>query len=62
MGTVLEELKHSFGVTMKELSNLRKIGSLPLMKKKLYAELNGKTQESNEIPDKDQSLVFWSGI
>ena len=25
--------------------------------KKLFAELNGQTQESNEIPDADESLV-----
>ena len=30
--------------------------------KKLIAELNGKIQESNEIPDADQSRVFWSSI
>ena len=30
--------------------------------KKLFAELYGKTKESNEIPDADQSRVFWSGI
>ena len=30
--------------------------------KKLFAELNGKIKESNEIPDADQSRVFWSGI
>ena len=29
--------------------------------KNLFAELNGKTKESNEIPDADQSRVFWSG-
>ena len=31
-------------------------------RKKLIAELNGKIQESNEIPDADQSRVFWSSI
>ena len=30
--------------------------------KKLFAELNGKNKESNEIPDSDQSRVFWCGI
>ena len=30
--------------------------------KKLFAELNGKTKDSNEIPDSDQCRVFWSGI
>ena len=30
--------------------------------KKLFASLNGKTKESNEISDADQSRVFWSGI
>ena len=31
--------------------------------KKLFAELNGKTKESNEIPDSDQkNRVFWCGI
>ena len=30
--------------------------------KRLFTELNGKTKESNEIPDADQSRVFWSGI
>ena len=29
--------------------------------KKLFAELNGKTKESNEIPDAGQSRVFLSG-
>ena len=30
--------------------------------KKLLTELNGQTQESNEIPDANQSRVFWSGM
>ena len=30
--------------------------------KKLIAELNGKIQESNEMPDADQSRVFRSSI
>ena len=30
--------------------------------KKLFAELNRKTKESNEIPDADQSRVLWSGL
>ena len=30
--------------------------------KKLFAELNEKIKESNEIPHADQSRVFWSGI
>ena len=33
-----------------------------IKQKKIYPELNGKTQKSNEIPDADQSRVFWSGI
>ena len=38
---------------MKELSNLSKINSSLLVRKKLFAYLNGKTQESNGIPDAD---------
>ena len=49
-------------VTLKELGNISKINSLLLIRKKLFLELNGKTKESNEIPDADQSRVFWSGI
>ena len=30
--------------------------------KKLFPDLNGKTRESNEILDADQSRVFYSGI
>ena len=30
--------------------------------KKLFAELSGQTQESNEIRNADQSRVFWKGI
>ena len=46
---------------MKELSNISKTDSLLLIRK-LFAELNGKTKESNEIPDADQSRVFWSDM
>ena len=31
-----------------------------MIRKKLFAELTGETQESNEIPDAYQSRVFWS--
>ena len=47
---------------MKELSNISKIDSLLFDQKKLFAELNGKTKEINEIPDAYQSRVFWSDI
>ena len=30
--------------------------------KKLFAELSGQTQESNEIPNADQIRVFWKGM
>ena len=56
--TVLEELKQSFNkssVTMKKLSNTSKIDSLLLIRKKLFAELE---EESNEMPDADQSRLF----
>ena len=36
---------------MKELSITSKIDSLLFDPKKLFAELTGETQESNEIPD-----------
>ena len=29
---------------------------------KIFPELNGKTKQSNEIPDVDQTWVFWSDI
>ena len=44
---------------MKKLSNTSKIDSLLLIRKKLFAELE---EESNEIPDADQSRLFWSCI
>ena len=31
-----------------------------MIRKKLFAELTGETQESNEMPDAYQSRVFWS--
>ena len=41
---------------MKELPNIRKIDSLLLIRE--FVELNGKSKESNEIPDADQSECF----
>ena len=37
-------------------------GIFTIDQKKLFAELKGRTKESNEIPDADQNRVFWSGI
>ena len=41
---------------MKELSNISKIDSLLLIRE--FVELNGKSKESNEIPDADQRECF----
>ena len=41
---------------MKELSNISKIDSLLLIRE--FVELKGKSKESNEIPDADQSECF----
>ena len=69
MRTVLEELKQ------RVLAKVAKIGRYNetikqykqnrlfiIDQKILFAELNGKTKESNEIPNADQIQVFWSGI
>ena len=39
---------------MEELDNLSKISFLLLIIKKLFAKLNGQTQESNETADADK--------
>ena len=48
---------------MEESSNLSRIDFLLLIRKNRvcqveFAELNGKTQESHEIPDADQARAF----
>ena len=67
--TVLEELKQRvFAKVAKtercneSIKYFKQNRLFTIDQKKLFAELNGKTQESNEIPDVDQSRVFWSGI
>lgn len=42
---------------MEELDNLSKISFLLLIIKKLFAKLNGQTQESNETPDADKDRI-----
>ena len=69
LGTVLKELKQRAlaKVAKIELYNERikqykQNWFFTIDEKKPFAELNGKTKEGNEIPDADQSRVFWSGI
>ena len=69
MGAILEELKQRvlakvakierYNERIKEFKQNRLFN---IDQKKLFAELYGNTQESNEISDADQSRVFWSGI
>ena len=65
LGTVLEEVKQRVlaKVTKIERYNERikqykQSRLFTIDQKKLFAELNGKIKESNEIPDADQSRVF----
>ena len=62
-GTLLEELKQSFKVAKIERYNERikqcnQNRFFTIDQKKLFTELNGKTKESNEIPEADQCQLF----
>ena len=69
LGTVLEELKQRVLATVakierynERIKQYKQNRLFTIDQKKLFAELNGKTKESNEIPDADQSPLFWRGI
>ena len=69
LGTVLEELKQRVLATVakierynERIKQYKQNRLFTIDQKKLFAELNGKTKESNEIPDADQSRLFWRGI
>ena len=69
LGAVLEELKQrvlakvaKIGRYNERIKQYKQNQLFTIDQKKLFVESNGKTKESNEIPDADQSRVFWSGI
>ena len=69
MGTVLQEPKQRDLAKVVEIERYnervqqyKQNRLFTIDQKKLFAESNRKTKESNEIPDADQSRVFWSGI
>ena len=69
LGTVLGELKQRVLAKVAKIERYnerikqnKQNQLFTIDQKKLFVESNGKTKESNEIPDADQSRVFWSGI
>ena len=65
LGTVLEEVKQKVLAKVakierynERIKQYKKSRLFTIDQKKLFAELNGKIKESNEIPDADQSRVF----
>ena len=65
LGTVLEEVKQRVLAKVakierynERIKQYNKSRLFTIDQKKLFAELNGKIKESNEIPDADQSRVF----
>ena len=65
MGTVLEEVKQRVLAKVakierynERIKQYKKSRLFTIDQKKLFAELNGKIKQSNEIPDADQSRVF----
>ena len=68
MGTVLQEPKQRDLAKVVEIERYnervqqyKQSRLFTIDQKKLFAESNRKPKESNEIPDADQSRVFWSG-
>ena len=69
LGTVLEELKQRVLATTakierynERIKQYKQNRLFTIDQKKLFAELNWKTNESSGIPDADQSRLFWRGI